>query len=36
MEHWWWVLAVVMLSTTAVWWRFSRTARLRRGWKDRR
>ncbi|SOD61167.1 hypothetical protein SAMN06297387_1038 [Streptomyces zhaozhouensis] len=30
MERWWWVVPAVMLLVTAVWWRFSRNAHLRR------
>lgn len=34
MDHWWWV--AVALLITAVWWRLSRTAHLRRKREGRR
>lgn len=30
MEGWWWVLSALVLVVTAVWWRQSRAAHMRR------
>ncbi|WP_281219875.1 hypothetical protein [Nocardia sienata] len=31
MKRWWWALPAVALFTAAVWWRQSRSARMRAG-----